>query len=138
MAYSSWKAKLRAIIKDPSSSLKSQDTPRQQNGLGSRAALEKMGGGPPSPDCNTHEPDSIVTDDIVVHFLYDVRLPLPRPNISVHHPRTSSNDSGKSLDYRWTRFICMSDAHCNTFEVPEGDILLHSGDLNYTMAISSI
>ncbi|KAF8333430.1 Metallo-dependent phosphatase-like protein [Cantharellus anzutake] len=29
-----------------------------------------------------------------------------------------------------TRFICISDTHSQTFPVPEGDVLLHSGDLS--------
>ncbi|KAJ7054498.1 Metallo-dependent phosphatase-like protein [Mycena amicta] len=29
----------------------------------------------------------------------------------------------------WTRFVLLSDTHSNTFPVPDGDVLLHSGDL---------
>lgn len=29
----------------------------------------------------------------------------------------------------WTRFVCVSDTHGKTFDVPDGDVLLHSGDL---------
>ncbi|KAF9506494.1 hypothetical protein BS47DRAFT_1321799 [Hydnum rufescens UP504] len=29
----------------------------------------------------------------------------------------------------WTRFVCISDTHSEDFVVPEGDILLHAGDL---------
>nr|GAT46671.1 predicted protein [Mycena chlorophos] len=29
----------------------------------------------------------------------------------------------------WTRFVLISDTHASTFSVPDGDILLHSGDL---------
>ncbi|PPQ73403.1 hypothetical protein CVT26_015795 [Gymnopilus dilepis] len=29
----------------------------------------------------------------------------------------------------WTRFVCISDTHSRSFEVPNGDVLLHSGDL---------
>jgi 3',5'-cyclic AMP phosphodiesterase CpdA len=29
----------------------------------------------------------------------------------------------------WTRFVCISDTHSHTFDVPPGDVLLHSGDL---------
>lgn len=32
----------------------------------------------------------------------------------------------------WTRFVCISDTHSRTFEVPTGDVLLHSGDLTNT------
>ncbi|KIJ14274.1 hypothetical protein PAXINDRAFT_176827 [Paxillus involutus ATCC 200175] len=30
----------------------------------------------------------------------------------------------------YTRFVCLSDTHSATFEVPDGDVLLHSGDLS--------
>ena len=30
----------------------------------------------------------------------------------------------------WTRFVCISDTHSRTFEVPAGDVLLHAGDLS--------
>lgn len=30
----------------------------------------------------------------------------------------------------WTRFVCLSDTHAQTFDVPAGDVLLHSGDLS--------
>jgi 3',5'-cyclic AMP phosphodiesterase CpdA len=29
----------------------------------------------------------------------------------------------------WTRFVCISDTHARNFDVPPGDVLLHSGDL---------
>ncbi|KAF8068579.1 Metallo-dependent phosphatase-like protein [Lyophyllum atratum] len=29
----------------------------------------------------------------------------------------------------WTRFVCISDTHTRSFNVPDGDVLLHSGDL---------
>lgn len=29
----------------------------------------------------------------------------------------------------WTRFVCISDTHSRNFDVPPGDVLLHSGDL---------
>ena len=29
----------------------------------------------------------------------------------------------------WTRFVCISDTHSKTFSVPEGDVLIHAGDL---------
>ena len=34
---------------------------------------------------------------------------------------------------QWTRFVCLSDTHGTTdLYVPEGDVLLHSGDLTET------
>ena len=30
----------------------------------------------------------------------------------------------------WTRFVCISDTHSKTCSVPEGDALLHAGDLS--------
>ncbi|KAF9558986.1 Metallo-dependent phosphatase [Agrocybe pediades] len=32
----------------------------------------------------------------------------------------------------WTRFVCISDTHTRSFEVPPGDVLLHAGDLTNT------
>ncbi|KAF8159018.1 Metallo-dependent phosphatase-like protein [Pholiota molesta] len=32
----------------------------------------------------------------------------------------------------WTRFVCISDTHAHAFAVPDGDVLLHSGDLTNT------
>lgn len=29
----------------------------------------------------------------------------------------------------YTRFVCISDTHTRNFPVPDGDVLLHSGDL---------
>ncbi|GJE96952.1 metallophosphatase domain-containing protein [Phanerochaete sordida] len=30
----------------------------------------------------------------------------------------------------WTRFVCISDTHSRKFKVPDGDVLLHSGDIS--------
>lgn len=46
-----------------------------------------------------------------VHSLYDIYDPPAQP------PGT-------------TRFVCISDTHSQTFNVPDGDVLLHSGDLS--------
>lgn len=32
-------------------------------------------------------------------------------------------------DASWTRFVLISDTHNATFDIPDGDVLLHSGDL---------
>ncbi|KAF9505568.1 hypothetical protein BS47DRAFT_1353829 [Hydnum rufescens UP504] len=45
-----------------------------------------------------------------VHLLYDTNEPPPQSDGT-------------------TCFVCISDTHSQTFEVPDGDILLHSGDL---------
>ncbi|KAK0228154.1 Metallo-dependent phosphatase-like protein [Armillaria fumosa] len=29
----------------------------------------------------------------------------------------------------WTRFVCISDTHSNEYPLPDGDVLLHAGDL---------
>ncbi|KAJ3995114.1 Metallo-dependent phosphatase-like protein [Lentinula boryana] len=36
----------------------------------------------------------------------------------------------------YTRFICVSDTHARQFPVPDGDVLLHSGDLTNTGTIA--
>lgn len=53
----------------------------------------------------------LVSDTAVVHTDYDIADPPPKP----------PGD--------WTRFVCVSDTHARTFAVPDGDVLLHSGDL---------
>jgi hypothetical protein len=60
-------------------------------------------------------------------------LTLSSPTSRVHieydpdklEPKPAGPDS-------WTRFVCISDTHSKTFDVPEGDVLLHSGDLTRT------
>jgi hypothetical protein len=51
----------------------------------------------------------------VVHLAYDMKNPPQRP----------VQREGE----HWTRFVCISDTHSEDFIVPEGDILLHAGDL---------
>ncbi|GJE87350.1 metallophosphatase domain-containing protein [Phanerochaete sordida] len=53
----------------------------------------------------------LASDTAVVHTEYDVASPPPKP-------------AGA-----WTRFVCISDTHDRTFAVPDGDVLLHAGDL---------
>lgn len=55
--------------------------------------------------CTLHSPSAIV------HLEYELDSPPLRPG------------SG------WTRFVCISDTHSRHFAVPDGDVLLHSGDL---------
>ena len=54
---------------------------------------------------------SLTSHDAIVHLEYDITDPPPKPSP------------------QWTRFICISDTHSRTFAVPDGDVLLHSGDL---------
>lgn len=54
---------------------------------------------------------TLTSPDAIVHLEYDIASPPPKPSS------------------QWTRFICISDTHSRTFSVPDGDILLHSGDL---------
>ena len=43
----------------------------------------------------------------------------------------------KPADGNWTRFVCISDTHTrNSFSVPDGDVLLHSGDLTTTGTVA--
>ncbi|KAF7979797.1 hypothetical protein HWV62_40848 [Athelia sp. TMB] len=55
-------------------------------------------------------------------------------NAIVHHEYTLPDVPPKPTEDKgqWTRFVCISDTHCRTFPVPEGDVLLHSGDLTNT------
>ncbi|KAG9029675.1 hypothetical protein FRB95_005016 [Tulasnella sp. JGI-2019a] len=55
---------------------------------------------------------SLISDSVRVHLDYDIDDPPPLPE-----------------DGNWTRFVCLSDTHSQRFQVPLGDVLLHSGDL---------
>lgn len=37
-----------------------------------------------------------------------------------------------------TRFVLLSDTHTRTFKVPDGDVLIHSGDLTVTGTIEQL
>jgi hypothetical protein len=82
---------------------------------------------PPPPQGHTRTPSHFTyplqtiqrnTDPItyVVHTSYDPASPPPLP--------------GPSSE--WTRFVCISDTHTQTFDVPDGDVLIHAGDLTGT------
>ncbi|KII91884.1 hypothetical protein PLICRDRAFT_38759 [Plicaturopsis crispa FD-325 SS-3] len=62
-----------------------------------------------------HQWSELQSPTAVVHKNYDIDDPPPKP-----------------ADGEWTRFICISDTHSHTFHVPDGDVLLHSGDLTGT------
>ncbi|KAI0321974.1 Metallo-dependent phosphatase [Amylostereum chailletii] len=63
----------------------------------------------------SQSPARISLPKAIIHSNYDVSAPPPKPN-------------GGS----WTRFVCISDTHEQVFPVPDGDVLLHSGDLTHT------
>ncbi|RXW13856.1 hypothetical protein EST38_g11998 [Candolleomyces aberdarensis] len=60
----------------------------------------------------------ISSADAVVHLEYD---PKNLPSVE----KVAEEHGGGN----WTRFVCISDTHSKTFDVPHGDVLLHSGDL---------
>lgn len=70
------------------------------------------------------EPESIrlSSADAVVHLEYDD----PKNLLSL---KETTQEHDKSQDEPWTRFVCISDTHSKLFEVPDGDVLLHAGDL---------
>ncbi|KAF8965761.1 Metallo-dependent phosphatase-like protein [Flammula alnicola] len=53
---------------------------------------------------------------------------LKSPEEVVHLEYTPTRLAPKPSE-EWTRFVCISDTHSRSFSVPEGDVLLHSGDL---------
>lgn len=66
-------------------------------------------------------PPTITTPTAIIHSSYDrVDNVPPKPSTGV-----------------WTRFVCISDTHEHTFEVPHGDVLLHSGMTEVSFAIFS-
>ncbi|THU83279.1 Metallo-dependent phosphatase [Dendrothele bispora CBS 962.96] len=58
--------------------------------------------------------ETLNSPDCIVHVEYDIYNPPPPPSD------------------KWTRFVCISDTHSHAFPVPDGDVLLHSGDLTNT------
>ncbi|KAJ2915707.1 hypothetical protein MD484_g4707, partial [Candolleomyces efflorescens] len=59
--------------------------------------------------------------DAVVHLEYEPgNLPSLQEVVKQHGGRD---------DESWTRFVCISDTHSRIFEIPDGDVLLHAGDL---------
>ncbi|KDQ63920.1 hypothetical protein JAAARDRAFT_27587 [Jaapia argillacea MUCL 33604] len=59
-------------------------------------------------------PSTLTSPSAIAHLEYDPSNPPPIPGPN------------------WTRFVCISDTHCHQFPVPNGDVLLHSGDLTAT------
>ncbi|KDR66481.1 hypothetical protein GALMADRAFT_80777 [Galerina marginata CBS 339.88] len=56
----------------------------------------------------------------------DVSCKAPR---EIVHLDYSPTELAPKPSDEWTRFVCISDTHSRTFNVPDGDVLLHSGDL---------
>jgi hypothetical protein len=75
--------------------------------------------------------EPIITDNAIVYLQYDPENLPPRPS------STSTSNDGNVAEgtESWTRFICVSDTHCNTFDVPDGDFLLHAGDLTHSVRL---
>lgn len=61
---------------------------------------------------------TVATATSVVYTSYDPGAPPPKP--------------ADSDTRHWIRFVCISDTHNRTFPVPDGDVLLHGGDLTST------
>ena len=61
---------------------------------------------------------------------HNIRV-LTSPKEIVHLEYNAQNLPPPPSD-EWTRFVCISDTHSRTFDVPDGDVLLHSGDLTNT------
>jgi len=66
------------------------------------------------------DPETIRLPDFAIHLSYDIDAPPPHPGSE------------------WTRFVCLSDTHSQSFKVPPGDVLLHSGDLTTVGRVSQI
>ncbi|KAK2459250.1 hypothetical protein APHAL10511_008727 [Amanita phalloides] len=70
----------------------------------------------------TYIPESIRTPNAIVHLQYEYRKEPAKP----------------SHQGQWTRFVCLSDTHSRVCPVPDGDVLLHSGDLTNSGVISEV
>lgn len=71
----------------------------------------------------------------------NARLRTPTAHVYLHYSDDSAQNLGKvainppklpEKPEGWTRFVCISDTHSKSFPVPNGDVLLHSGDLTNT------
>ncbi|KAG8829294.1 hypothetical protein FRC17_006803 [Serendipita sp. 399] len=150
----SWKSKFQAALKDSVglSSLKSKSSgaEEREGSSGSRGkqqrtivtlngrsmhsqALDEIT--PPSPDCDSRELESIVTDDVVVHFVYDVKQPPARPDaaVDVETEENEERDGHKKDDgstrFRWTRFVWPSPANPRDRRLAE-EIAASAQDVN--------
>jgi hypothetical protein len=63
----------------------------------------------------------LTAEGVVVHLSWDLKNPPERPKDGI-----------------WTRFVCVSDTHCQVFPVPDGDVFLHAGDLSHTVSTALI
>ncbi|KAJ7098251.1 Metallo-dependent phosphatase-like protein [Mycena epipterygia] len=60
---------------------------------------------------------------------YRTRIVSPTTKVQLEYspvPCPKPQSTGSQV---WTRFVLLSDTHAKTFPVPDGDVLLHSGDL---------
>ncbi|KAF6758060.1 Metallo-dependent phosphatase-like protein [Ephemerocybe angulata] len=74
-----------------------------------------------SPDFSLDEGSEILdlnSADAIVHLEYTAATLPSLEDVA------KANGGGQ-----WTRFVCISDTHTRTYEVPDGDVLLHGGDL---------
>src|ERR1700733_2508899 len=61
-----------------------------------------------------------------------IKRTIRSPTAIVHLEYNPSDLEPVPSPEEWTRFVCISDTHRRTFNVPSGDVLLHSGDLTMT------
>lgn len=45
-----------------------------------------------------------------------------------YSPKTGPASKPDTSTGQWTRFVLLSDTHTRTFPVPDGDVLVHTGD----------
>ncbi|TFK22401.1 Metallo-dependent phosphatase [Coprinopsis marcescibilis] len=81
--------------------------------------MDKRGDPGPNQEFEGINPTVLPSADAVVHLDYDPATLQPLGEMGY------VTDGGE----QWTRFVCISDTHSRSFNVPFGDVLLHSGDL---------
>ncbi|KAJ7717633.1 Metallo-dependent phosphatase-like protein [Mycena maculata] len=62
-------------------------------------------------------------------LLRRARIVSPTSVVQLESPLQPLPESDSSNTHKWTRFVLLSDTHTSTFQVPAGDVLLHTGDL---------
>ncbi|KAI0268294.1 Metallo-dependent phosphatase-like protein [Gloeopeniophorella convolvens] len=75
----------------------------------------------PNQDASNARPAVLDLPGAIIYHIYDAAAIPPKP-----------------ANGHWTRFVCISDTHEQTFPVPPGDVLLHSGDLTGTGMIKGM
>lgn len=95
----------------------------------------------PLTTTQTHSTTDVPDAQSEPPMVKNARLRTPTAHVYLHYSDDPAQNLGKvainppklpEKPEGWTRFVCISDTHSKSFPVPNGDVLLHSGDLTNT------